>query len=64
MDSSILNKDKLWNKIKKYMYYVIIFLFILIILIFYNIIISHNILMNQKNINLLKASSSLQSALQ
>jgi len=64
MDSSILNKDKLWNKIKKYMYYVIIFLSILIILIFYNIIISHNILMNQKNINLLKASSSLQSALQ
>ena len=64
MDSSILNKDKLWNKIKKYMYYTIIFLSILIILIFYNIIISHNILINQKKINLFKASSSLQSALQ
>ena len=64
MDSSILNKDKLWNKIKKYMYYTIFFLSILIILIFYNIIISHNILINQKKINLFKASSSLQSALQ
>ena len=46
------------------MYYTIIFLSILIILIFYNIIISHNILINQKKINLFKASSSLQSALQ
>jgi len=45
-DNSFLNKDKLWNKIKKYLYYIIIFLSILIILIFYNILVSQKILIN------------------
>jgi len=34
---SLLSKDKLWNKIKKYLYYIIIFLIFLIVLIFYNV---------------------------
>lgn len=35
---SLLSKDKLWNKIKKYLYYIIIFLIFLIVLILYNVI--------------------------
>jgi len=41
---SIIGKDKLWNKIKKYLYYILIFLSFLIILIIYNIILSQRIL--------------------
>ena len=40
---SILNKDKLWNKIKKYLYYIIIFLIFLIFLILYNVILIQKI---------------------
>ena len=50
MDNSILNKDKLWNKIKKYMYYIIIFLSILIVFNFYNILVIQKILINQNNL--------------
>ena len=44
----ILNKDKLWNKIKKYLYYIIIFLSFLIILIFYNVLITQKLLNSGK----------------
>ena len=40
METSILNKDKLWNKLKRYLYYIIILLSLLIILIFYLIMLT------------------------
>ena len=35
MDSSLLNKDKLWNKLKKYLYYIIFLLTLLIVCLLY-----------------------------
>ncbi len=35
MDNVILNRDKLWNKIKRYLYYIVILLSLLLILLFY-----------------------------
>jgi hypothetical protein len=40
---SLLSKDKLWNKIKKYLYYIIIFLIFLIVLILYNVILTQRL---------------------
>ena len=37
-NKSILSKDKLWNKIKRYIYYIIILLFLIFILLFYLVI--------------------------
>ena len=39
----ILNRDKLWNKLKKYLYYIIILLTLLIILLFYLVVITHRV---------------------
>ena len=43
MESIILNKDKLWNKLKNYLYYIIILLSLLIILIFYLVVLTYQV---------------------
>lgn len=47
----ILNKDKLWNKLKRYLYYIIILLSLLIVLLFYIIIIIHKVF-NQVSVHI------------
>ena len=46
METTILKKDKLWNKLKKYLYYIIILLSLLIILIFYLVVLSYRVNMS------------------
>jgi len=49
MDKVILNKDKLWNKLKKYLYYIIFLLSLLIILLFYLVYLNKEVINLQKN---------------
>jgi hypothetical protein len=44
MDNTILNKDKLWNKIKRYLYYIIVLLSLLIILLFYLVMLNKELI--------------------
>jgi hypothetical protein len=41
---NILNRDKLWNKIKRYIYYIIILLSLLIILLFYLVVLNQKLI--------------------
>ena len=45
---NLLNKDKLWNKVKKYLYYIIFLLTLLIVLLFYLVILNKQILKSFK----------------
>jgi hypothetical protein len=45
---NLLNKDKLWNKVKKYLYYIIFLLTLLIFLLFYLVILNKQILKSFK----------------
>jgi len=56
MDKAILSKDKLWNKIKKYLYYIIFLLSLLIILLFYLVNLNKEIINLQKNLNMMISS--------
>jgi hypothetical protein len=42
---SILNRDKLWTKIRKYIYYIIFLLSLLIILLFYLVVLNQQLIM-------------------
>jgi hypothetical protein len=42
-ENKLLNKDKLWNKLKRYLYYIIFLLSLLIILLLYMVIITQKV---------------------
>jgi polyferredoxin len=55
MDKAILNKDKLWNKIKKYLYYIIFLLSLLIVLLFYLVNLNKEVINLQKNLMMISS---------
>jgi hypothetical protein len=40
MDNNLLNRDRLWNRLKRYLYYIIILLSLLIVLLVYLVVLN------------------------
>ena len=44
MDNNLLNRDRLWNRLKRYLYYIIILLILLIVLLLYLVVLNKSVL--------------------
>jgi len=40
MENNLLNRDRLWNRLKRYLYYIIILLILLIVLLLYLVVLN------------------------